>query len=208
MATYNPRRFANPDTLKAVDPARLAMFMAPHREFLASQGLNPPVHGGGIDCTRLAAVLMNLNDAAPRDLLESLYLIHEMANPDGMDRLLDAARDNGLEIAFDPDSSPADIAVQVFLKDRGLLERQHAKVFINRARSFLYFQGHPEWQGPFHLPSVTTLQALQTDMDDWFEEKKRGRGCRVFLFDHGQRVNLVVRHGMPFRREGSMEKDG
>ncbi|MBF0309303.1 MAG: hypothetical protein HQL56_07230 [Magnetococcales bacterium] len=208
MATFNPRRFAQPDTLKAIEPGRLAMFLTPHREFLESCGMIFPTNGGGVDCERLASILMSLGEDAPRDLLESLYIIHEMANQDGMDRLLEAARTNGLSLDFAPDSTPADIAIQVFLKNRELIERQHAKVFINRARSFLYFQGHPEWKGLFSLPDEATLRGLETDLDDWFDEKKRGRGCRVFLFDHGRRVNLVVRHGMPFRREGSVLGDG
>ncbi|MBF0626571.1 MAG: hypothetical protein HQL82_17425, partial [Magnetococcales bacterium] len=208
MATFNPRRFAQPDTLKAIEPGRLIMFLTPHREFLEGRGMMFSTNGGGVDCERLASIMMSLGEDAPRDLLESLYIIHEMANQDGMDRLLEAARENGLSLDFAPDSSPADIAIQVFLKDRELIERQHAKVFINRARSFLYFQGHPEWKGHFSLPDEATLRGLETDMDDWFDEKKRGRGCRVFLFDHGRRVNLVVRHGMPFRREGSVQGDG
>lgn len=208
MATFNPRRFAQPDTLKAIEPGRLVMFLTPHRGFLESRGMMFSTNGGGVDCERLASVLMSLGEEAPRDLLESLYIIHEMANQDGMDRLLEAARGKGLDIEFAPDSSPADVAIQVFLKDRELIERQHAKLFITRARSFLYFQGHTEWKGHFSLPADAVLRGLEADMDGWFDEKKRGRGCRVFLFDHGRRVNLVVRHGMPFRREGSVQGDG
>ncbi|MBF0629222.1 MAG: hypothetical protein HQL91_13480 [Magnetococcales bacterium] len=208
MAMFNPRRFAQPDTLKTIEPGRLVAFMGLHREFLEGCGVIFPSNGGGMDCERLATILMNLGDDAPKDLLESLYVIHEMANQDGMDRLLEAAKGQGILIDFAPDSSPADIAVQVFLKDRELIERQHANVFINRARSFLYFQGHAGWRGKFVLPATSALRSLESEMDDWFEERKRGRGCRVFLLDHGRKVNLVVRHGLPFRREGAVEQDG
>ncbi|MBF0178161.1 MAG: hypothetical protein HQL63_15145 [Magnetococcales bacterium] len=208
MAMFKPRRFAQPETLKAIEPGRLARFLTPHAEFLASRGVNLSSNDDGVDCDLLASVLMNLGEDAPLNLLESLYIIHEMASQDGMDRLLEAAEENNLAIDFEPDSSPADIAIQFFLNNRELLEQQHAKLFVTRVRSFLYFQGNPAWKGSFVLPNDATLQALESDLDEWFDKKKRGRGCRVFLFDQGQRVNLVVRHGMPFRREGSMEKDG
>ena len=48
---------------------------------------------------------------------------------------------------------------------------------------------------------------LEQDLDDWFEEHKRGRDSRVFIFDQGGKVLIVVRHGLPFRREGS-RRDG
>lgn len=208
MAMFKPSRFAQPETLKAVEPGRLQMFLTPYKEFLESRGAIFSSNGAGTDCDRLASVLMNLGAGAPLELLESLYIIHEMATPEGMDRLLNAAEEHNLAIDFVPDSSPADIAIQFFFKDRELLEQQHAKSFVTRVRSFLYFQGNPGWGGTFTLPDDATLRALEIDLDEWFDKKKRGRGCRVFLFDQGQRVNLVVRHGMPFRREGSMEKDG
>ena len=44
-------------------------------------------------------------------------------------------------------------------------------------------------------------------MDDWFDEHKRGRDSRVFIFDQTGKILIVVRHGLPFRREGS-RRDG
>nr|CRH06174.1 conserved protein of unknown function [Candidatus Magnetococcus massalia] len=208
MATFNIRRFAQLDTLKSINPFRLVTFLTPYAEFLSDRGLalsgDEPV-----DYEQLASVLMNMElDSAPQALLESLYLIHEMATPDGMDRLLDVANDQSLPLEQDSTSSPADIAIQVFLANRDLLERQHANTFINRVRSFLYFCGHEAWGGSFTLPSDNTLHQLEKEMDDWFESKRRGRGSRVFVFDHGKKVNLVVRHGMPFKREAAVEDGG
>ncbi|MBF0155524.1 MAG: hypothetical protein HQL64_17460, partial [Magnetococcales bacterium] len=208
MATFNIRRFAHPDSLKSINPVRLVDFLRPHAEFLSGQGI--PLSGNGsepVDYECLASVLMNLEPNAPQVLLESLYLIHEMATDDGMDRLLDAAKAHGLALDHDPDSCPADIAIQMFLTNRDLLERQHANTFISRARSFQYFCGREGWNGSFSPPDDATLRALEKEMDYWFDEKRRGRGSRVFVFNHGHKVNLVIRHGMPFKREGSI-RDG
>ena len=206
MANFNIRRFAQPDTLKSIRSDRLLAFLRPHAAFLSERGI--PLSGNGgepVDYEKLAAVLMNLEDEAPKELLESLYLIHEMATDEAMDRLLEAAKAQGLALEHDPESSPADIAIQVFLSNRDLLERQHANTFLFRARSFQYFCGHSDWKGEFSLPGASVLRALEKGMDDWFEEKFRGRGSRVFVFPHGRKVNLVVRHGMRFKREGSIQ---
>ncbi len=206
MATFNPRRFAQPDTLKTIKPERLVAFLTPYADFLARHEISMSGNGGApVDYERLATVLMNRELDAPQELLEALYLVHEMATEDGMDRLLEAAKEQNVILEQDPESSPADVAIQVFLTNREFLERQHANTFIFKARSFLYYCGHDDWQGEFALPGEKTLKAMEKDMDDWFEEKRRGRGSRVFVFEQGRKVNLVIRHGMPFKREGSIQ---
>jgi hypothetical protein len=39
----------------------------------------------------------------------------------------------------------------------------------------------------------------------WFVERRLGAGTRVFLFEHEHEVLLVIRHGGPYRREGSLD---
>jgi hypothetical protein len=41
-------------------------------------------------------------------------------------------------------------------------------------------------------------------MDDWFKEKRRGRGTRVFVYPDDHEVRFLVRHGEPFKREESL----
>lgn len=45
-------------------------------------------------------------------------------------------------------------------------------------------------------------------MDVWFEQHKRGKGCKVLPFDMEDKegkLYFLVRHGMPFKREGKIE---
>ena len=93
----------------------------------------------------------------------------------------------------------------MFLKDRRLLERKHAERYLTRPRTFDYFQTDLHPIPSFRQPSPQTLTALETDLDDWFELKKRGRGSRVFVYRKGDSIWFLVRHGDPFRREGSLE---
>ena len=45
------------------------------------------------------------------------------------------------------------------------------------------------------------LRELQSDLDDTFEKYERGRDCRVFIFDRGRKVWIMVRRGATFKRE-------
>lgn len=208
MSTFNPHRFVQPDTLKAISPSRLLNFLQPFHEYLEKRGMIfPEKTSKQIDIQRLAAILVNPDDRVPEEMVDALYFVHEMATPDCMNRLLNAAKEKGFKLEHDPESSPADVAVQLWLVDRDLLENQHALGMITKPRSFMYYCGSYGEEGKFSTPSHETILALESGMDDWFNEHRRGRGSKVFHFDLGKKINFLVCHGMPFKREGSL-KDG
>jgi hypothetical protein len=129
-----------------------------------------------------------------------------MATVEGMDSLLEEARIEGLRIEDDANPSPADIAVQVWLQNRDILERKHAEQFLTKPRSFEYFQTEKDPVPEFVLPKAKATQALERELDDWFEEHKRGRGTRVFAYPREDSCWFLVRHGDPFKREGSLDE--
>ncbi|MBF0342255.1 MAG: hypothetical protein HQL95_15015 [Magnetococcales bacterium] len=207
MATFNPRRFAQPDRLKEIASQRLSLFLQPFQTYLEGRGLNYSANGNGIDYSLLASILMNPNDKTPDDLVDALYFVHEMATPEGMNQLLEAAREKGLVLEYDPNSSPADIVIQVWNQDRDLLETQHAMALLSHPRSFIYFSGMTK-SHKFVMPTEQTLRTLEEAMNDWFADHRRGRGCKVFVFDQGRKVSILVRHGLPTKREGSIKEGG
>ncbi|GIW90017.1 MAG: hypothetical protein KatS3mg109_0449 [Pirellulaceae bacterium] len=207
MPTFRLRHFSNPETLKAIAPQHLLNFLAPFRAFLASRNcaLPPLASPDGLDHQALVDIFMSPDGNTPKDLLDALFLVDEMSTPEGMDALLDAAETAQLPLGPGADHSPSDIAVQVWLLDRDLLERKHAEQFLYKAKSFEYFQSGAEEPPPFNPPSVEALRNLERDLDDWFEQKKRGRGTRVFIYPKDDEVWFLIRHGEPFRREESLE---
>lgn len=207
MATLNPRRFALPDSLKAINPARLLEFLAPYQDYLTGRGMiwpatNPPK----IDYQTLAGILMNPDDGMPTRMVDALYFVHEMATPEEMDALIEAAGKEGIGLDRDPNTTPADIAAQVWLKAPSLLESMHAEVLVMKPRSFTHFKSEEPGPKTFAPPNEVTVKGLQDELDAWFDEHKRGTGSKVLYFDHGDKVSFLVRHGMPFKREGSLKE--
>ncbi|MBW2619542.1 MAG: hypothetical protein JRC92_11770 [Deltaproteobacteria bacterium] len=209
MATYNLRRFSNPDALKAIGRKHLSALLGPYCDFLSARGveLPAPPETGHLDYEDLVRVFMSPDSDTPDSLADALYFVHEMASAEGMDELPREAERQGLRIDGSPDPAPADVAVQVWLQDRDLLERKHAEQFLIRPRSFKYFQTGKSPVPDFKNPSAERLAAIEADLDEWFESKKRGRGARVFVYPKRDGVWFLVRHGEPYKREGSL-KDG
>jgi len=193
--------------LKAITRAHLLQLLSPYRDYFTGRGvvLPSPEDADSLDYEGLVRVFMAPDIDTPPPLAEALYMINEMATPEGMDELLVEAEQRGVTLDEGQDHTPGDVAVQVWLRDRDLLERKHAEQFLVRPRSFEYFQTKVSPVPRFHMPGGEALAALESHLDDWFEGKKRGRGCRVFPYQKEDGVWFLVRHGEPFKREGAIE---
>lgn len=206
MSILNFRRFSNPDVLKTIARERLLAFLEPHEEYLSRRSVPlPPLHAeNGIDYEGLARVLMTPDVDTPRELANALYLVHEMSTPHGMSDLLEEVARKGVSLSA-TDATPADVAVQAWLQCPEVLEIKHAEQRGLRRRTFEYYQTNRNPVPQFSEPSPETLRRLEQDLDNWFEQKQRGRCCKVGVHARGDEVWFLVRHGEIFRREGCLE---
>ncbi len=207
MATFALRRFSCPETLRAVAPANLMAFLKPYRPFFTSRGVSLPGPGSGeeLDYDGLVTIFMTPDTKTPKELIDALYFVDEMATPEGMDALLAEAKQQKLRLACGSDHSPADIAVQIWLLNKDILERKHAEHYLAKVRSYESYQTDQNPIPQFRRPSAKQLENLEQALDAWFEQKKRGRGTRVFMFEKEDSIWFLVRHGEPFKREESLE---
>jgi len=202
----NLRRFSNPAGLKAIKSGHLTSFLNPFGEFLCRRGMAwPPAPGRAPDLDALVAIVMSPDTDTPPTMADGLWLVHEMATNEGMSALLEEARFRGLRLSDDPDLTPADVAVQIWLQAPQILARKHSEQSLTRKRSFEYFQTDAFPLPDFTPPSPEVLSRLAAGLDEWFVDKKRGRGTQVLAFSRDDGVWFLVRHGEPFKREGCLD---
>lgn len=209
MPTFNPRIFTHPDRLKHIAPARLLAFLDPWRAYFTARGVDlSSLDSEDLPLEDIAQVLMTPDATVPEDMVNALYYVHETASHESMEALLEHAAAAGIDIDDDTETSAADVAVQIWLVDPMLLQRQHAETVAFKRSNFMYFAGSGGREGA--VPQMTDEQRLemQDRMDAWFEKKRRGRRCRIFAFPRGTKVWFLVRHGLPMRREGKHLDDG
>jgi hypothetical protein len=210
MATYNLRHFSHAEALKHIAREHLIALLAPHAGFFSGRGVAIPSAASrqSIDYEGLVKTLMTPDIDTPKDLADALFFINEMATTEGMACLLEEAERLKIDIIGAPAPTPADVALQMWLKNRDVLERKHAEQFLTNLRSFESYQTTLSPVPPFTLPSAATLKALEGDLNGWFEQKNRGRNSRVFVFPRGSAVLFLVRHGDPYKREGTIAEGG
>lgn len=200
-ANLRLRRFSNPATLKSVEPDLFRKFLEPYDAVLAARGFR--LGESKLDYDLLAAALLSPDESMPDAMLDALFFVDEMSTPGGFDDLMSAAKALNIDLAgIEP--SAADLAVRIWLADPGTLERLHAERFLVRPKSFQSFLSTSEFL-PLETPEPQQIAALEHTLNNWFEVKKRGRGTRVFVFQRDCRAWFLIRHGEPYKREGTIE---
>lgn len=164
-------------------------------EPMAAYGGVTPVErvANGVDYNALAGVFVDPDEAMPAELVDALYLIDEMATPEGMEELLGLG--DLVTLDDSQEQTPADVATQVFLRAPRLLERKHGEQFVGERTSFVYFLSEKEPTGKFVKPEEKKLEALQRNLGKWFLKKKKGDQVRVFVYPKEDEVWFLVRHG-------------
>lgn len=211
MPSFRLRRFSNAAILKRIDTALLRQFLDPHREFLVTQRSLPwPDEPDDFDHSALAGILMSPSVDTPDELLDALYFVDNLADPDCYDRILDEARDAGIEVCDEDgeDPSPEDLTLRVWLADPMILERVHAEMYRTKPKAFLSFFATRDDRPDLLFPEDTVRTALENELNDWFQWKKKGRGARIFPFPKEDGFWFLVRHGQRIKREGTVEADG
>lgn len=208
MSTYNLKRFAQPDVLKTIKPESLIAFLKPHESYLSGRNFTLTINGSGeLEYEVLAAILMDSTEKTPIPMIDALYYIQEMSSNEQFDNLQELA--NGVNLTISADCTPADLAVALWLHDQELLKRSHAEVLAFTPKSFKYFQAKKKAKNKVPLnPTADQCKAIEKDMDEWFQQNKRGVGSRIFAFpveDEGK-TYFLIRHGMPVKREGKMDE--
>lgn len=197
-------RFAEPDALRQIQPAFLVELLRPHGAFLELHRVELPSDAELLDIDLVGRVLLNPQCDAPNDLVDALVHINEMADEEGMQKLLASAASAGLCLTERDHPTPADVAVQVWLRSPEILRRAHVEHRVTKCSSFLIHirRAGASATEPHDVDSCVALMAAH--LNGHFRTTGRGAGCSVFHFQTDDLLTIAIRHGGAHRREGCL----
>jgi hypothetical protein len=177
------RRFANLQALKSVSKANLLELLSrpATKEYLAGRSLLLPADSANeLDYETLVNILIDPDASTPGELVYDLHLADEMSTEPIMLELLDAVP-LGMLRTSEVDPTPADVALQLVLKDRKFLEQKRAEQFLHRSRAFRVCQGSGRKK---KLPRWTerSERLIASALGRWFAEHGRGGEPRLSVF--------------------------
>lgn len=208
MAKFDPRLFTSPDRLKAISPEYLIQLFTPWAPYLAARGLPlQQFSAGNFPFEPLSKILMTPTDAAPKDMVDALYYIDELADLE-FEEVKAVATKTGIELNRQEKLTTADLVTRVWLTDPEPLRDLHAEKKAFRHKRFIYHAGRAVEPTPFPEVSAAQRARIETMLDDWFEEHGRGRGSSVMIFRRENHVWILIRHGLPPQRIGTHGDDG
>ena len=199
MPQFSPSVFVDVDSLKRINPELLVEFLSQFNDFFSAQSVdlsNPHA----LNYQQIGTVFLECTEDTPEDLAEALYYVDEMSNEYEMDRILDHIQATATAVEIIEDSTPSDVAIKVWLNDKSILTTLHTQLYLGRSRRFEYFKCRNRRD-----LNIGAIGDLEADLAEWYHQRKRGSGCRVFHYLRNEEAWLLIRHGGAFRREGSLE---
>jgi hypothetical protein len=196
------KSFAQPDLLKRIQAENLILLLGRHRLFFDMKGFTLPIGGDQeIDHLTLAGVLAQPDEEMPSELVEALHIIGNFGSDEYFDDLLQLAHQE--QIGVEGDATAPDLATRLYLHDTQILERKEREQLFEKRKTYeSYRAADPDTLVVVEeLPSDLSL--LEADLDEYFERKKRGVGCRIIRKDSAAEVRFLVQHGQACKREPS-----
>jgi len=206
LSTYNLRRFAQPDVLRHISQTNLIAFLKNYEHYLETRGFTFDTDDdGNLDFELLAEVLLTPTESIDIEFVEALFFIQEMASDERFEELHELAEQTG--VSHGPDCTAADLAVAIWLEDPDAIRRSHAEVLALKSKAFLHYRSDHTPPPAIEVPSPDKIAEVERSMGVWFDNNRRGSTTRILpVAAHEEgKMYFLVRHGMPFKREGKIE---
>lgn len=205
MPTFDPSRISKPSALRKIDTQNLLDFLQPYTDYLKLCGFTlPATSTARFDYEALSRILLDCAEDAPVGLTGALYYVDELSTQEGFDAIQEAIENHHLSIEVNQNITPADLAIKLWICDKALAEQIHAEQFLKNPRGFRCFSSSFT-HVPYQPMSKAALTNMESELNDWFEAKRRGRTAKVFVYDKTDNVWFLIRHGGPYTREPSID---
>ena len=214
MGNFNPRRFANADTLSRVSDANLRLLLTATAGAYFGQRPTPSdpprldLAASPLDFEGLVRVLIQADDADyPDALADALYHIDIFSEEGAVTELIDAFDGRIVLAVLGANPSPADVSLCAWLLDPVLVERVLGERRLFRAKNLVSYLGPADPGRPLWPIPPAALATLEASLAAWFLKNRGSDFVRVLPYEMGDDTWFLVHHAKAAERR-SVIKNG
>ena len=139
MARLRFKNFSNLAFIQSIDkPRHLRPLLEGFSDYFGRQGVDIAAlkNGDSVD-RKLLAVFTQPDEGMPAQLLEALYVLDDLADEAGYDRILtEAERSNLVLDGIGDDLNPGEFAIAVYRKEPDLVRHCHEKTIYRKIKKY------------------------------------------------------------------------
>jgi len=209
MANLKFKRFSDLAFLQGIDkPQYLSPLLVPYSDYFARQDLDvSELTNNDATDRKFLEVFTKPDEEMPGPLLEMLYVLDDLADDSGHDRIVAEIERSGETIGgLNGEMTPGEYAIAVFSAKPGLIQACHEKTIHRKTRNYTEFQSLNSSRLKY-TDVKRKKGALEEGLAGWFDTRNRGRVCEIYAYEEGPEIRFIVTHGQTYRSEGSIDKN-
>ncbi|MCA9631968.1 MAG: hypothetical protein KC766_30150 [Myxococcales bacterium] len=202
------KNFSDLAFIQSIDKPRfLGPLLAGHKDFFDRQKVDVTALTNDDACDRrLLTVFTQPDEEMPADLLEALYVLDDLSDEGGHDRILDEAERQGIDInGLGDDLTPGEFAIAVRDAHPRLIRVCHEKTIYRKIKNYQEYQSKDGKVLTLARAKAKRVE-LESALGPWFESKNRSRACEIYVYEEDDEIKFQITHGRPFRTDGSIDK--
>lgn len=209
MARLRFKRFSDLAFLQSIDkPRHLAPLLAPFTEYFQRQGVDlAQLANNDATDRKLLEVFTRPDEEMPGELLDRLYVLDDLADDAGHDRILNELVQCGESIdGLDGNMTCGEYAITVYRAKPGVIQACHEKTAHRKIKNYAEFQSASSRRLTLDA-ARRGKTALEQALAAWFDGRNRGLVCEIYPYQEGSEIRFIVTHGQTYRSEGSIDKN-
>ena len=206
MAGVDLKKFSELGFLQSIHIDGLVKVLAPYSTYFAGQGLDLATLRNDDPSARLLhTVFTRADEDTPRDLLDVLYMIGDLADDVGHDKLMLYSMQARLDMTWATGHmTPGDFVIETYVRHPHLV-RNCAALVARKIKNYTEYRAKND--------KKLTLDRAMKKSDDLakvlspeFEKKARSPVCQVHAYQDGHEIRFSITHGLLYRSDGTISK--
>jgi len=209
MGTIRFKNFADLSFLQQVDKPRfLVPLLTPYAAYFRRCGLDVAgLRNSDEHDRQLLDVFVARGGEMPVELLETLYVLDDLADEAGHDLILAELESQEIQLRgiLGEELSPGEFAIAIHCKYPQLVRTAHSNMTPRQIRIYEEYQAKTDAQ--MTLSDATAkLEDLEKLLGSWFESKNRSQACKIVVTEDRDDLWFEITHGRPFRMVGTINQ--